>query len=38
MHSRDKKKLLKTKLARNNSKIILLNFDFDPKNYIDVDL
>lgn len=38
IHLRDQKKLLKTKLARNNSKIILLNFDFDPKHYIDVDL
>ena len=38
MYPRDRKKLSEKKIAWNNSKMILKNFDFDLKNYIDIDL
>ena len=35
-HPRERKKLLKQKMAKNNSKLLSSGkFDFDPKNFLD---
>ena len=38
MHPRDQKKLIEKRMVRNNSKPLLDNFDFNPADYMDVNL